>query len=340
MVRAITGTADPIDVPEGKGTNVTESAGYSKSSASTQDDPDAVERASPQDGDEEDEKASPRPSRELRRTVSNALSRVGSRLTTHSITDPGPAPDGGLKAWSQIAMGWFAIFATWGWINCFGVFQTYYTLTLDVSPSTISWIGTVQNFLSFFIGAFSGRLLDAGYFLPTVIVGVTLNLLGIFMMSLSTKYWQLLLTQGFLNGIGAGIFFTPCMGVMATYFSKRRAFAMGIASTGNSAGGMIYPVLVRQLLPQLGFAWTVRVLGFFNLALLSLVIAFMRPRLPPRKSGAILDLSAFRELPYSLFAFGMFFQVWDIYFTLYYVSETHSTPMHRFTMTLTLTTHR
>ena len=201
-----------------------------------------------------------------------------------------------------------------------GVFQTYYTLTLDVSPSTISWIGSIQNFLSFFIGAFSGRLLDAGYFYPTVITGVTLQLLGIFMQSLCTEYWQLLLTQGVLTGIGNGIFFTPCLGLVATYWSKRRAFAMGVSSTGNAAGGLVYPVIVRELLPKIGFAWTVRVLGFVNMALLAVVIAIMKPRLPPRKSGAIVDWGAFKETPYAMFSLGLFFQVWCLYFTLYYVS--------------------
>jgi predicted membrane-bound spermidine synthase len=110
------------------------------------------------------------------------------------------------------------------------------------------------------------------------------------------------------------------MGVMATYFSKKRSFAMGVASTGNSAGGMIYPVIVRELLPKIGFAWTVRVLGFMNLALLSIVVTFMKPRLPPRKSDALIDWSAFRELPFSLYCIAMYLQVWDIYYTLYYVS--------------------
>ena len=202
-----------------------------------------------------------------------------------------------------------------------GVFQTYYTLNLDVSPSSISWIGTVQNFLSFSIGAFSGRLLDAGYFLPIVIVGVTLQVLGIFLMSISTQYWQLILTQGLLNGLGSGIFFTPCMGVMAQWFSKRRSIALGVASTGNSAGSMIYPIIVQQLLPKIGFAWTARVLGFLNLGLLILVILFMKPRLPPRPSGPIIDFAAFKEPPYSLFCLGIFFQVWTIYYALYYVSS-------------------
>lgn len=140
-------------------------------------------------------------------------------------------------------------------------------------------------------------------------------------MSLSTKYWQLILTQGVLNGLGGGIFFTPCMGIMAQWFSKHRSIALGIASTGNSAGSMIYPIIVQQLLPKIGFAWTARVLGFLNLGLLILVILFMKPRLPPRTSGPIIDFAAFKEPPYSLFCVAIFFQVWTIYYALYYVSS-------------------
>ena len=133
-------------------------------------------------------------------------------------------------------MGWLIIFVTWGFVNSFGAFQSYYTEILPEDPSTISWIGSIQVFLTFFIGAFSGRLLDAGLFVPTLFVGGILQLLGIFMTSLSTKWWQLLLSQGVLTGIGGGIFFCPSMGLIATYFSDRRALAVGIVSTGNSVG--------------------------------------------------------------------------------------------------------
>jgi hypothetical protein len=175
---------------------------------------------------------------ELRRTASNVLDRVASRITTRSIRDPPPPPDGGLNAWVQVAMGWLIIFVTWGYVNSFGSFQAYYTSVLPESPSTISWIGSIQVFLTFFIGAFSGRLLDAGLFVPTLFVGGVLQLLGIFMMSLSTKWWQLLLSQGVLTGIGGGIFFCPSMGLIATYFSKRRALAVGVVTTGNSVGSL------------------------------------------------------------------------------------------------------
>lgn len=253
--------------------------------------------------------------------TAEVISKVASRLTMRSITqDPGPPPDGGRLAWLQCFCGWVAILNTWGFVNSFGAFQTHYTNTLPESPSTISWIGSIQAFLMFFIGTFSGRALDAGYFRPTIIIGIVFQVVGVFMMSLSTKYWQLLLTQGVMTGIGGGIFFCPIMGLMSTYFAKNRGLALGVATSGNAFGGMIYPIIVRQLLPQVGFGWTVRVLGFINLVTLAVVVAFMKPRLPPRKSGPIVELSALKDIPYVLFVLGVSFIMAAIYFVFYYVS--------------------
>ncbi|KAK7743901.1 hypothetical protein SLS53_003923 [Cytospora paraplurivora] len=209
---------------------------------------------------------------------------------------------------------------------------TYYEETMtDIPPSTISWIGSLQIWLTMVGGVFSGRLLDAGYFVPSLFVGAVLQVLGIFLMSISTKYWQLMLTQGFLTGLGGGIFFTPSLALVSTsrskdanwekYFDSRRGLALGLATTGNAAGGIIYPVVVRQLLPKLGFGWTARVLGFINLGCLAICVAFMRPRLPPRKSGALVDWSAFKELVYDLYVAGWWMAMWANYYTFYYVAS-------------------
>ena len=64
-----------------------------------------------------EEKIPPKASSDSKRP---GLSRIASHITTHSITDPGPPPDGGLKAWTQVAMSWLAVLSTWGWVNCFG----------------------------------------------------------------------------------------------------------------------------------------------------------------------------------------------------------------------------
>jgi MFS family permease len=179
----------------------------------------------------------------------------------------------------------------------------------------------MQAFLMFFLSAFSGRALDAGLFRPTVIIGITFQLVGLFTMAQSTNYWQLLLTHGVLTGIGGGIFFCPVMGLMSTYFAKNRGLALGFATSGNAVGGILYSVIVRQLLPSLGFAWTVRVLGFINLATLAVTVVFMKPRLPPRKTGPIIDWISIKDVPYVLFTLACCFLMSSIYFVFYYVSN-------------------
>ena len=242
---------------------------------------------------------------------------------TNSGVDYGPPPDGGTKAWTQVVMGWVVIFTTWGYINSFGAFQGYYITVLpNYTASEISWIGAVQVCLTFFVGAFSGRLLDAGKFTVTFIVGAGIQLLGIFMMSLSdASYWRLMLTHGVLTGLGNGIIFTPSVALVATYFDKKRALALGIVTTSNSAGGLVYPALIRGVLPKLGFAWTARVVGFLNLSGLALAATFMRPWLPPRTAGPIVDFKAFKEPLYVTYVAGLFMFTWGTYYTLYYVSS-------------------
>lgn len=229
-----------------------------------------------------------------------------SRTSTKSSWNPGPPPDGGMKAWTAVAAGHLIVLNTWGYINSFGIFQTYYTTTLDLPPSTISWIGSIQVFLLFFIGTFTGRLTDAGYFRATFLLGSAFQVVGIFMTSICTEYWQVLLAQGLCMGIGNGFLFCPALATISTYFSGRRGLAIGITACGSSTGGLIFPAMARQLLPTVGLGWTIRAIGFVQLVGLVLANFGLRRRVPPRRAGALVEWAAFRELEYALFAAGTF----------------------------------
>ncbi|KAI0429921.1 major facilitator superfamily domain-containing protein [Xylaria sp. FL1042] len=298
-------------------------------SSSSSCDFDVIREASAEDGitslgrkiSTNEKDSTSRASGDLRRTASNVLAQVASRITTKSWAEPPPPPDGGLRAWLQVGMGFFVLFTTWGYANSFGAYQAYYTQTLSESPSTISWIGGIQVLLTLVTGLVTGRLLDAGFFVPLFFVGIITQVLGIFLMSISVQYWQLFLTQGVLSGLGAGIYFTPAVSLVSTYFDKRRGFAVGLATTGNSVGGIVYPLIVRELIPKLGFAWTTRVIGFLNLGLLSIAFAFMRPRLPPRRSGPLVELSAFKDFRFAGFLVSSFFIYWANYYTFYYIAS-------------------
>jgi MFS family permease len=253
-------------------------------------------------------------------TVLNLAKTITARSNA-SVIDPGPPPDGGTKAWTQAFMGHFVVFNTWGMISTFGVFQQHYTADLGLEPSAVSWIGSMQMLGHFSLGMFTGRMFDAGYFYWSVIPGMLLSALGIFMTSLCTKYWQFFLAQGLVNGFGNGMQFAPSLSLVSTYFARNRSVALAIMASGSATGGLVYPTIARQLLPRIGFPWTVRVMGFIMLAMGSLYCSLLKPRLPPRKSGPILELSAFREAPYSLFLMAVFLICLGQYFAFYYISS-------------------
>ncbi|KAJ9605166.1 hypothetical protein H2200_010556 [Cladophialophora chaetospira] len=136
---------------------------------------------------------------------------------------PPPLKDGGLRAWLQV-------------VGCFLVF-----FNVCHSPSEISWIGTLASYLLIVIGIISGPLFDLGYYRVMLFGGAAMACLGIFMLSLSTAYYQILLTQGICTGLGCGVLFIPGMALVSRSFKARRAVALGLISCGAPFGG--YPSL-------------------------------------------------------------------------------------------------
>ncbi|KIM96664.1 hypothetical protein OIDMADRAFT_105791 [Oidiodendron maius Zn] len=228
-----------------------------------------------------------------------------------------------------VLAGHLMIFDTFGYIGSWGLFQSYYRTALNRSQSDISWVGSIQLFLVFTIGTFSGRALDAGYLRTTLAIGCGLQIIGIFTTAQSTTYWQLFLAQGVCVGIGNGLTFCPMISLISTYFGDRmRALAVSFAAAGAATGGMVFPAIARQLLPSVGEQWTVRVMGFVFIANSAVTLAIVRPRVLARKSGPLVEWSAFKELPYLLFAVGTFLGLWGLYFAYYYISIFGSQVIH------------
>ncbi|KAH8585944.1 major facilitator superfamily domain-containing protein [Bisporella sp. PMI_857] len=250
---------------------------------------------------------------------------LGKRLPayfrrSHQADAVGPPPDGGTRAWLQVLVGHLVVFNSWGYISAFGVFQAYYATTLDRSPSDISWIGSVQTFLIYFISTFSGRATDAGYYRHVLIAGLTLQLVGVFATSFATQYWQLFLAQGICVGLGDGLVFCPTVTLISTYFLKKRALAISGIANGFVTGGIVFTTIARQLLYKIGFPWTLRVMGFVILANGVIILSLARTRIPPRVTGPFIEFAAFKEASYVLFSSGMFLAFMGVYFAYYYVA--------------------
>ncbi|KAM5343376.1 hypothetical protein ACJ41O_011913 [Fusarium nematophilum] len=231
----------------------------------------------------------------------------------------GDVPDGGLVAWTQVAMGHLVIFNCWGYITSFGFFQQYYVEQLERSSSDVAWIGSMQMFLLNFIGVFSGRTVDMGYFRHSLSIGCTLQVLGVFATAFSTKYWQLFLAQGVCSGLGHGFLFAPIVSILPTYFKRNRAFAVSLATCGAATGGMAFPTIAYTCMSRLGFRWTVLIMGFVITFNAIMIFTFTRTRIVVRKPRSLFDASAFGEQWYTLFAIGSFLSLWGLYFAYFYV---------------------
>jgi len=135
------------------------------------------------------------------------------------------------------------------------------------------------------------------------------------MASISTKYYQLMLAQGVCSAVGVACIFQPgncdtpasripandpiALSCVAGWFTKNRGFAYGVVTSGSSIGGVIFPIMVSRLIPEIGYGWTERTAAFVILALLIIANLTVRSLNPPNPNPPTKEelLHPFHEVP-------------------------------------------
>lgn len=90
------------------------------------------------------------------------------------------------------------------------------------------------------VGAFVGPVYDRGHLRALLLSGSFMIVFGHMMLSLCKEYWQVLLAQGFVVGIGGGCLYVPSIAILPTYFTSRIGLAIGLAASGSSMGGVFH----------------------------------------------------------------------------------------------------
>jgi len=129
------------------------------------------------------------------------------------------------------------------------------------------------------------------------------------MTSISKEYYQFFLAQSICSGLGCSFLFYPLIAACGTWFLRHRALAFGIMVSGSSMGGVVLPIMVQQLIPRIGFGWTMRAVAFMFLGLLIFANLTVKSRLPPaRRPFNFMELvQPFTERPFLLLALAGFF---------------------------------
>ena len=110
----------------------------------------------------------------------------------------------------------------------------------EKSSSDIAWIATTCAFILLFSGIVTGPLFDHGYLRSLLVAGSILEVFGIMMLSLSTEYYQVFLSQGICIGIGGGLLYIPSIAAAAASFdASKRARMMGLIVSATGIGKSI-----------------------------------------------------------------------------------------------------
>nr|POE61036.1 aspyridones efflux protein apdf [Quercus suber] len=203
-----------------------------------------------------------------------------------------PAEEG-LKGWLCVLGAFLTVFGSSGFLNSSG--WGVPELLPEPFPGGAH---AVRHFIDFLLSA------------DVSVVTSSLCVLGLYMTSLATQYYQIFLAQGVVFGIGAGGVFTSSLICVGQWFVRRRGFAVGIVSIGASLGGVVYPIFIHKVIADAGFASGIRYTALFegiDLVAGCLLMTGRLPRKPWYWGVKWFDLSLFRELHFALFASGTFF---------------------------------
>lgn len=238
-------------------------------------------------------------------------------------------PEGGLRAWLVTLGSWCGMLAGFGLVNTIGVFSAYISTNQlsEYDESTVSWIFGLYVFMVFFCGLQIGPIFDAKG--PTILLatGGALLVLSVMLLGVCTQLWHFIIAFSLVGGVGTSLLFTPSIAAISHWFAVRRGSATGLAATGGSFGGIIFPLMLQALFPRLGWAWSTRILGFILLFLAAMSVLLCRSRLPPKKGDAtswrdmLPDFRIFNDGngAFAVTTAGIFFIEWGLFVPVTYL---------------------
>ncbi|KAG2032206.1 MFS general substrate transporter [Suillus americanus] len=224
------------------------------------------------------------------------------QVSQKHVTHPGETPDGGLRAWLVRRVG----YVLYAW---FSTFMGYLPGVLRGKPTTPHF--SFNHSMDWFYAGYAlaclpslaaGRMFDVGYFKIPFFVATCILVACTFLTAECTQFWQFFLSQGVGVGVSCGIMWSPAVVIVSHWFSKRRGLALSLTTIGSAFGSIVFPVAAQNLIPLIGFKWTVRVFGFILTTTLGTANVLLKRRLPPvNVRGGLFNLKAFRNKAFTIY---------------------------------------
>lgn len=177
---------------------------------------------------------------------------VPQRQTTEEEHDLPPPPDGGY-GWVIVAASFICNMVVDGISYTFGIFLPQIVETYGETKGNVAWVGSILTGMTMCAGPLVSALANK-YGCRTVCIAGSLVSAAAFAVSIfSPNVVWLMLSYGFLGGIGFGLIYLPAVVCVGYYFESKRSLATGIAVCGSGFGTFVFAPLASFLLETYGW---------------------------------------------------------------------------------------
>ena len=200
---------------------------------------------------------------------------------TRSIPTPDEEPRYG---WVVVWACFFSLALIFGVSYSFAAVFAPLTVEFNAQRADVSLVFGVSGLIYFLLGAGAGVLADR--YGPRVVTGsgMVMIALGLLASSWATSLGMVTLAYGLGVGVGVGLVYSPAIGCVQPWFTRRRGLAAGLASAGIGAGTLVVPLLVTWAIEAVQWRAALRGLGLSVLVLGLCTTALLR-RAPAATAG-------------------------------------------------------
>jgi MFS family permease len=180
-------------------------------------------------------------------------------------------------AWVIAAVSFVAILGAAGFRSVPGVMMNPLHHEFGWSHGTVGLAMSVNMTLFGLTAPFAAALMDRFGVRQVLTAALVLISAGSALSVTMTTSWQLVLLWGVLVGIGTG---SISMGFVATiairWFEERRGLVTGVLTAASATGQLIFLPVIAEVTTRHGWRWASIVVAAAALAVVPLVLVFMR----------------------------------------------------------------
>lgn len=180
---------------------------------------------------------------------------------------------------------------------CFAIFSIPWLEQFDISRGQLMLAITSLMVANGLAAPFIGHRLDQMSLLWPVISGYLLFCGGLALLSIATAYWQVIVIYATFFAIGQILGGTLVSQMLINrWFVSNNGLALGISATGTSLGGIVFPLLLADVLLTFSLSAVFQSLALFFVVVL-VPVNYVVLRIQPPAGRQEQDIGAREVLP-------------------------------------------